>query len=110
MCPPDKDVTGSAIYRCHWVGRAAGGVMTTSPGARAFISFLSCGRSAVVPVIFSRNTFSHPAAVSWRTCPVFVLGGGRDAGIAVNHAAIVHQKSPSKKSNCIKGAGMMQIS
>jgi len=25
MCPPDKDVTGSAIYRCHWVGRAAGG-------------------------------------------------------------------------------------
>jgi hypothetical protein len=24
----------------------------------------------VVPVIFSRNTFSHPAAFSWRTCPV----------------------------------------
>ena len=23
LCPPDKDVTGSAIYRCHWVGRAA---------------------------------------------------------------------------------------
>jgi hypothetical protein len=39
--------------------------MTTSPGARTAISFLSCGRSAVVPVIFSRNTFSHPAALSW---------------------------------------------
>jgi hypothetical protein len=37
----------------------------TSPCARAAISFRSCGRSAVVPVIFSRNTFSHPAALSW---------------------------------------------
>jgi hypothetical protein len=34
----------------------------------------------------------------------FVLGGRRDAGIAVNHAGIVHQKSASKKPNCIKGA------
>jgi hypothetical protein len=33
--------------------RSTAGVTTTSPGARAFISFLSCGRSAVVPVIFS---------------------------------------------------------
>jgi hypothetical protein len=44
--------------------------VTTSPGASFFSSFLSCGRSAVVPVIFSRNTFSHPAAFNWRTCPV----------------------------------------
>jgi hypothetical protein len=28
-------------------------------------NFLSCGRSAVVPVIFSRNVFSHPAAFNW---------------------------------------------
>jgi hypothetical protein len=34
----------------------------------------------------------------------FVLGGRRDAGIAVNHAGIVHHKSASKKPNCIKGA------
>src|SRR5271169_2493651 len=47
--------------------RSTAGVMTTSPGARAFISLASCGRSAVVPVIFSRNTFAHPAALSWRT-------------------------------------------
>jgi hypothetical protein len=39
-------------------------------GASAFISLASCGWSAVVPVIFSRNTFSYPAAFSWRTCPV----------------------------------------
>jgi hypothetical protein len=50
--------------------RSTAGVMTTSPGARAFISFPSCGRSAAVPIIFSRNIFSHPAALSWRTCPV----------------------------------------
>jgi hypothetical protein len=31
-----------------------------APGATAFISLASCGRSTVVPVIFSRNTFSHP--------------------------------------------------
>jgi hypothetical protein len=28
MCPPNTDVTISAIYRCHWVGRWAG----ASPG------------------------------------------------------------------------------
>jgi hypothetical protein len=42
----------------------------TPPGASFFISARSCGRSAVVPVIFSRNTFSHPTAFNWRTCPV----------------------------------------
>jgi hypothetical protein len=50
--------------------RSTAGLITTSPGARAFISLASCGRSAAVPVIFSRNTFSHPAACNWRTCPV----------------------------------------
>jgi hypothetical protein len=37
-------------------------------GGKRTISFLSCGRSAVVPVTFSRNTFPHPAAfnsASW---------------------------------------------
>jgi hypothetical protein len=46
------------------------GLTDNIAGARAFISLASCGRSAVVPVIFSRNTFSHPAAFNWRTCPV----------------------------------------
>jgi hypothetical protein len=50
--------------------RSTAGVITTSPSASFFISARSCGRSAVVPVIFSRNTFSHPAAFNWRTCPV----------------------------------------
>jgi hypothetical protein len=31
-----------------------------------------------------------------------VLGNGRDAGIAVNHARIVHQKFASKKRNRIR--------
>jgi hypothetical protein len=34
-------------------------------GGEAAHSFLSCGRSAVVRVTFSRNTFSQPAAFSW---------------------------------------------
>ena len=31
----------------------------------------------------------------------FILGGARDAGVAVNHAPIVHKKSASQKPNCI---------
>ena len=50
--------------------RSTAGVMTTSPGARAFISLASSGRSAVVPVIFSRNIFPHPAAFSCLTWPL----------------------------------------
>jgi hypothetical protein len=38
---------------------------------------------AVVPVIFSRNIFSRPAALIGAG---FVLGSGRDARISVNHA------------------------
>jgi hypothetical protein len=88
--------------------RSTAGVITTSRGASFFISAASCSRSAVVPVIFSRNTFSHPTAFSWAHLSGFVLGGRRDAGI--NHAGIVHQKSASKNPNCIKDAAMMQIS
>jgi hypothetical protein len=50
--------------------RSTAGAITTSPGASFFISLPSCGRSAVVPVIFSRNTFPHPAAFSSLTCPL----------------------------------------
>jgi hypothetical protein len=56
------------------VGRVArqrvNGVITTSPGASRFISLPSCGRSAVVPVIFSRNIFPHPADFSCLTWPL----------------------------------------
>jgi hypothetical protein len=83
--------------------------MTTSPAARAFINFLSCGRSEFVPVIFSRNTFSHPAVLSWATWPLSSCGR-RDAGITVNHARTVHQKFALKKRNFIKGVAVMQIS
>lgn len=38
-----------------------------------------------------------------------VLGVGRDAGIAVNHAHIVHQKSASEKANLVSGLALMQI-
>ena len=40
----------------------------------------------------------------------FVLGGGRDARIAVNHAFIVHHKYASKKPNFVNDVPMMQIS
>jgi len=63
----------------------------------------------VVPVIFSRKTFSHPAAFSWRTCLVSILGGRPDARIAVNHTAIVHQKSASEKASSLRALGVMQI-
>ena len=37
MCPPNTDVTISAIYRCHWGGRRAGaeppGQRSARPGA-----------------------------------------------------------------------------
>jgi len=51
------------------------------------INLASCGRSAVVAVIFSRNIFSHPAALSLTHLSGFVVGVGRDAGIAVNHVS-----------------------
>jgi hypothetical protein len=50
--------------------RSTAGVITTSPGVSRFISLASCGRSAVVPMIFSRNVFSHPAALDWVTWPL----------------------------------------
>ena len=50
--------------------RSTAGVITTSPGASFFISLPSSGRSAVVPVIFSRNIFPHPAALSCLTWPL----------------------------------------
>jgi hypothetical protein len=61
------------------------------------MSFLSCGRSAVVPVIFSRNTFSQPARLQLGKLASEVLGVGRDAGITVNHARILHRKFAPKK-------------
>ena len=44
--------------------RSTTGVITTSPGLRAAISFLSWGRATVVPVTFSRKILAHPAALS----------------------------------------------
>jgi hypothetical protein len=38
----------------------------------------------------------------------FVLGGGRDARIAVNHAAIAHLKICIKKLNAIKAVPVME--
>jgi hypothetical protein len=68
----------------------------------------SCGRSAVVPVI-AEHLFAS-GRLQLAHLSGFVLGGGRDAGIAVNHACIVHQKSASQKPNCIKGAPTMHKS
>jgi hypothetical protein len=43
--------------------RSTAGVITTSPGVRAFMSLASCGRSAVVPVILNnREDFFNAAA------------------------------------------------
>jgi hypothetical protein len=50
--------------------RSTAGVITTSQGTSRFISLPSCGRSAVVPVIFSRKIFPHPVALSCLTWPL----------------------------------------
>ena len=39
-----------------------------------------------------------------------VLGLGRDAGIAVNHAAIVEQKCGTEKRNLFSALGLFQTS
>jgi hypothetical protein len=57
-----------------------------------------------VRVIFSRNAFSYTARLQLAHLSGFVLDGGRDARIAVNHCQIVRQKSASKKPNSINGA------
>jgi hypothetical protein len=74
------------------------------------MSLPSCGRSAVVPVIFSRNIFWHPGRLQLPHLTALVLGGGRYPRIAVNHNFFMHQKSASKRPNRIKGGRMMQIS
>jgi len=85
-------------------------------GREAFISFLSCGRSAVVPVVFSAEHFFASAGREWGAMTGEVLGVGRDAGIAVNHARIVHHtrivhhKCASKKRNWINALVLIQIS
>lgn len=56
----------------------------------------SGGRSALVPVIFSSNIFPHPATFELRDLAALVLGGGRDACLAV---CILHQKSVSKSES-----------
>jgi hypothetical protein len=42
--------------------------ISTSPGCRAPITRRGCARSVLAPLATSRNTFLHPALVSWRTC------------------------------------------
>jgi hypothetical protein len=39
-----------------------------------------------------------------------VLSVGRDAGVSVNHARIMHQKFASKKRKVISGLGLMRKS
>jgi hypothetical protein len=62
------------------------------------ISLRSCGRSAVVPVIFSRNTFAA-GCLELRKLAGVVLGVGRDAGIAVNHPCIAGRRGASPPSS-----------
>jgi hypothetical protein len=57
----------------------------------AFIGLLSCGRSAVAPGILSRNTCFAAGRLQSGKLAGEVLGVGRDAGIAVNHAHIMHR-------------------
>jgi NAD(P)-dependent dehydrogenase (short-subunit alcohol dehydrogenase family) len=42
--------------------------VTTSPGARVFSNRRNWARSVLAPLATPRNTFLHPALVSWRTC------------------------------------------
>ena len=76
--------------------RSTAGVITTSPEASFFINLASCGRSAVVPVIFSQKYSSAPGGLQLLDLASLVLGGRRDACIAVNHVFVcirnLHQK------------------
>jgi len=81
--------------------RSTAGIITTSPEAKAGISFLSCGRSAVVPLIFSRNTLFASRRLELGKLAGEVLGNGRNAGIAVNHARNCASEICIKKRNRI---------
>lgn len=64
---------------------------------------MSCGAENRIKLIDSRR-------VEMDSLTNEVLGSDRDAGIAVNHALIVHQKSASEKPNQISGLNFMYIS
>jgi hypothetical protein len=73
------------------------------------ISFLSRGRSAVAPLDLLAEDRGRPGSLERSRLVDEVLGVGRDAGIEVDHALIVHQKSASKKGNHISDLILMQI-
>jgi hypothetical protein len=64
----------------------------------------------VVPVIFIAEHFFAPGRRQLGALVGKVLGVRRDAGIAVNHARILHHKFASKKRNSISTLVLMQIS
>jgi hypothetical protein len=64
----------------------------------------------MVPVILLAEYLFAPGRLQLAHLSGFVLGGGRHAGIAVNHARIVHGKSASEKANLFKVVAAMQIS
>ena len=78
---------------------------------RAALSFLSCGRSAVAPLIFSwKIDGSVPGGLELDHLVAEILGAGRDAGITVNQARIVHQIFVSERISNISGLGLIRIS
>src|SRR5580700_2334625 len=73
--------------------RSTAGVMTTSPGGQPFhqrLKLRPVGRGAGD---FLAEHFFASGRLQLAHLSGFVLGGGRDAGIAVNHARILHEKS-----------------
>jgi len=54
--------------RVDLASRSSRVTISTSPGSSASITRRSCARSVLAPLATSRNTFLHPALVSWRTC------------------------------------------
>ena len=82
--------------------RSTAGVITTSPAARRPISFELRALGVRAGDLLAEYLLT-PGHLELAHLSGFILGGGGDAGIAVNHARIVHPASASQKVNRISG-------
>jgi len=71
---------------------------------------LSWSRTAVAPLIFSTEDAGAPGGLQLGYLIAEALGVGRDTGVAIEHARIVHQKLASENVNQISDPGLMQMS
>ena len=82
----------------------------TSPGASTATSLLSRGQTAVVPMILSREHLFAGRRLDLGDVSGEIPGVGPNAGVAINHALIPHQKFVSEKCNRISALVLVQKS